>query len=53
MIGQKRMNIDLLKREGYNCTVKGKSAVARYETEIEKKRNGETDVFKVIGNARV
>ncbi len=37
MMGQNRMNIDLLKKEGYNCTVKGKSQMGLYETEIEKK----------------
>jgi hypothetical protein len=35
MIGQKRINIEELKKYGYCCTVKGGS-LARYEIEIEK-----------------
>ncbi|HZJ75112.1 MAG TPA: radical SAM protein [Clostridia bacterium] len=35
MIGQKRINIEELKKHGYYCKVKGRS-LARYEIEIEK-----------------
>lgn len=36
MIGQKRINIEKLKKHGYYCTVKGEN-VAQYKLEIEKK----------------